>query len=201
MLLMVEYGFWNSEVRIDVEHKQSYHFFFSHVCPADKVGRLDPKTKAIKEFHVPISGAGPIVMRAETKNAEGDYLLWFACTLGGALASVNERTGVVKVYPESAVSNAVEVAQDYNNNVWISHIAMNTLGVFDTKLHNFTEIVMPGTIAPTPVSVPLYGGSGIFCKPVGAPSFGKGGIGDAIWFTQLIENRLVRFDIEGLNFD
>ena len=77
---------------------------------------------------------------------------------------------------------------------------MNSLGVINTKTHNYTEIIMPGTIAPASVSVPIYGGPGISCKPIGDPRFGHKGIGNAIWFTKLMENRLVRFDLNGLHF-
>ena len=55
---------------------------------------------------------------------------------------------------------------------------------------------MPGTLVPLPVSVPLFGGSGIYCKPVGNPH--TRGTGNAVWFTQLTANRLVRYDLDGL---
>ena len=164
-----------------------------------KVGRLDRKTGRIQEFPVPPSATGPVVMRAETTDSKtGDKLLWFASVVGGGLGSINERTKEILFYPENVASNAVENAQDYQNNVWVSHLAQNTLGVFNPTKKNYTEIVMPGSVVGAPVGVPVYGGSGIYCKPVGNP-FTRG-TGNAIWFTQLTSNRLVRFDLDGLVF-
>lgn len=169
-------------------------------APGQKVGRLDRGSGTIKEFAIPASAAGPVVVRAETRDRNtGDYLLWFASVIGGGVGSINERTGKVKFYAENVASNAVEVAQDYSNNIWISHVAQNTLGVYNPTYNNFTEIVMPGTVAATPVSVPVFGGSGIYSKPVGNPFTGAG-TGNFMWFTQLTLNRLVRYDLRGLTY-
>ncbi|USW51423.1 Putative WD40/YVTN repeat-like-containing domain superfamily [Septoria linicola] len=162
----------------------------------NKVGRLDRQTGRIKEYQIPLAGAGPVVIRGETLDPNGDYLLWFPSVIGGALCSINQRTGEILVYPENVASNAEQVAQDYSGNLWISHVVQNTLGVFNPKYKNFTEVIMPGTIVPGPVGLPVYGGTGIYCKPVGNP-FTRG-TGNAIWFTQLTANRLVRYDLDGL---
>ncbi|EME82256.1 uncharacterized protein MYCFIDRAFT_83884, partial [Pseudocercospora fijiensis CIRAD86] len=160
----------------------------------NKIGRLDRSTGKIGEWSVPLpNGASPVVMRAETQAPNGDYLLWFAAFTGSSLCSINQRTKQIVCYPENVASNAQQIAQDYHNNVWISHTLQNTLGVFNAKTKNFTEIIMPGTVAATPVSAPAYGGTGIYCRPVGNP-FTRG-TGNAIWFTQLTLNRLVRYDL------
>ncbi|KAK4501100.1 hypothetical protein PRZ48_006906 [Zasmidium cellare] len=165
----------------------------------NKVGRLDRQTGKITEYPVPLSAANPVVMRAETQDPEtGDYLLWFACVLGGGIASINQRTKAITFYSEFPITTAVEVAQDYSDNVWVSHVSSNTLGVYNPRYDNFTEIVMPGTVVPLPVSLPLFVGSGIYSKPVGNP-FTRG-TGNAIWFTQLTANRLVRYDLDGLTY-
>ncbi|KAF7186213.1 Virginiamycin B lyase [Pseudocercospora fuligena] len=165
----------------------------------NKVGRLDRGTGKIAEWSVPLpNGASPVVMRAETQASNGDWLLWFAAFTGSSLCSINQRTKQILCYPENVASNAQQVAQDHQNNVWISHTLQNTLGVFNPTTKNFTEIIMPGTIAATPVSAPAYGGTGIYCKPVGNP-FTRG-TGNAIWFTQLTTNRLVRYDLNGLKY-
>lgn len=112
--------------------------------------------------------------------------------------SINQRTKEIKVYPENVGANSQQVAQDYQDNLWVTHTVQNTLGVFNPKFRNFTEVVMPGSIVPGPVGVPTYGGSGIYCKPVGNP--GTRGTGNAVWFTQLTANRLVRYDLDGLRY-
>lgn len=189
------FGFSSSEVsRLGVVIRPSNVLISNTV---NKVGRLDRQTGRIEEFSIPPNGAVPVVMRAETQDPEtGDDLLWFASQAGGALCSINQRTKEILVYPENFLSTAQQVAQDYQDNVWISHTLQNTIGVFNPRFENFTEVIFPESIVAAPVGIPVFGGTGIYCKPVGNP-FTRG-TGNAIWFTQLSANRLVRYDLNGL---
>jgi len=128
---------------------------------ANKFGRFDRKTHEFEEYSLGIAGAAPVVVRAETVDENGDTHLWAACVLGGSVADINLKTKKVTIHTEPSLeSNAVEDAQDYADNVWISHVLQSTLGVVNPHTGNITEIAIPGAIANAPVSVPIFGGSG-----------------------------------------
>ena len=95
---------------------------------------MDRKTHKIEEYQIPLSGVAPIVVRAETFDKNGDAHIWAACVLGGSVADINLRTKKITVHTEpDGPSNAVEDAQDYSDNVWISHLAKTTLGVLNPR--------------------------------------------------------------------
>lgn len=166
-----------------------------------KFSRFDRKTHKIEEYPLGLAGFAPIVVRSETFDENGDATIWVTCSGGGRVAGINLRTEKVTVIMEpSFASTAEQVAQDYNDNAWIAHALQNTIGVLNSRTGNITELRVPGTINGDSPNVIPYGGTGIFAKLIGAPTFGHKSAGNAMWFTQLRLNRLLILNLKGLTF-
>ena len=61
---------------------------------ADLIGRVDPRTGAIREFHLPNPNSGPHGLVAD---AAGN--IWYTANFAGAIGKLDPRTGTVTEYP------------------------------------------------------------------------------------------------------
>ena len=147
-----------------------------------KIGRFDPRTKAFKEYPVPLPQlATPAVIRVET---EGRYI-WFTAFVGNALGRLDKNTGEIEAFSNPLPGGLVaEDTLDSDGNIWFSSATQNVLSKLDPRSGEIEQIVMPGTVVVAPVSVPLYF--------VIAMNYGPG---DAVWFTEETVNRVGRYDL------
>lgn len=148
---------------------------------ADQVGRLNQSTGEIQEFPVPLTGALPAVMRAET---ESRYL-WFTCLGGNALGRIDEITYQVDVFTVPTPGAApVEDDADDKGRVWFSTLTENNLNYYDPASDSFTKIDQgDGLIPDLPVGLP----------PAADIAIHYDGGTASMWFTELINNRVGRY--------
>ncbi len=88
------------------------------------IGKLDPKTGALKEYPVPLLKPGyPEGSLDLVEDKSG--LLWFGMMFQGALANINPKTGEVKTYPlppewndNAAQPNMIGTSFDSTGKIW-----------------------------------------------------------------------------------
>lgn len=148
---------------------------------AQKIARLNFTDATWKEYDVPVGGLGPAVMRAET---EGKYL-WFTAFIGNGLGRVDMTTGEIVAFPNSSpLSFPTEDTVDSEGNVWFSTATQNTLNKLNPATGEITTIEQPDTIVTAPVSLPLAADIAMHYGP-----------GNAMWFTEVANNRVGRYQL------
>ena len=148
---------------------------------ANKIGRLDPATGEIVEYDVPLSLTQPTVMRAET---EGKYL-WFTAFVGNGIGRIEMATGEVTAFTNpSLLSFPTEDTVDSSGNIWFSTATQNTLNYLTPSTGSFTTVKQPGTLIVAPISIPPAVDIAIHYGP-----------GNAIWFTEVANNRVGRYQL------
>jgi len=148
----------------------------------NKIGRLDPSTGDITEYPLPLTCAGPAVMRAQSQ----DRYLFFTCLIGNAVGRIDMTNGDIKVYPNDIpLSFPAEDDIDSEGRIWYSTISQNTLNYVDPTTGKNVHIRQPGTLVTAPVSVPPYADIAIHYGP-----------GNAIWFAEVLSNRIGRYQLD-----
>lgn len=126
--------------------------FFTELL-GQKIGRFDPHTRTFTEYPVPLSLSGPAVIRVETENR----YIWFTAFIGNGMGRLDKVTGEITATPNSLVGGFVaEDTIDGDGMIWYSTANQNTLSKLNTKTGEQSKVVIPGTSAVAPVSVPLY---------------------------------------------
>lgn len=147
---------------------------------ANKIGRLDLNTGTFIEYPVPILLSGPAVIRAET---EGRYI-WFTAFTGNYVGRLEMTTGAIKTFGSQTLLSFPTVnTVDRDENVWFSTATRNTLNYID-KAGNINSIVQPGTLIEAPISIDPRVNIGMHYGP-----------GNAIWFSEVLRNRIGRFQL------
>ena len=145
-----------------------------------KIGVLEPSTGDIIEYTVPLDLLGPAVIRVETQGA-----VWFTATVGNGVGSINMETGEFTAYPNDIpASLPSEDTLDLTGNVWYSTFNDNLLNRIDGSTGALTHIEMPGTIIPSPVSLPYFFSVAVHYGP-----------GNAVWYTNELANQVGRYQL------
>jgi streptogramin lyase len=147
-----------------------------------KIARFNFTDATWKEYPVPLlGGLGPAVMRAET---EGRYL-WYTAFIGNSVGRVDMFTGEMKAFTNpSPLSFPTEDTVDSEGNVWFSTATQNTLNKLIPSTGEIQTFEQPDTIVTAPVSLPLAADIAVHYGP-----------GNAIWFTEVANNRVGRFQL------
>ena len=179
---------------------------------ADKVGVLDPKTAAFREFPIP-TGARPHGVIADA----GGFV-WWTESRGNHLGRLDPRSGEMKRYPlphERSGPHSLALARD--GAIWLTEIGGNRIARFDPATERFTEHEVP-TKRSRPYGIAIDARGDVwFCEFTGDkigrldPATGKmteyspptprsgprrlrldrdGGV----WFTEYNTNRIARLD-------
>ena len=146
---------------------------------ANKIAKFDVQTKHFTEYRVPLpGGAAPAVIRAESPKGT----LWSTCLVGGSIARITMATGEITLLQDTLSSLPSENTVDGDGNVWYSTIGRGTLNKIDPVTNKVTQVAQPGILGlPLPaVSADL---------PI------MYGPGNALWFTELANNRIGRYQL------
>ncbi|CZR69203.1 uncharacterized protein PAC_19103 [Phialocephala subalpina] len=130
-----------------------------------KIGRLNATDGTFKEYPIPLTLLGPVVMRAET---QGQYL-WFAAFLANAIGRIDMYTREI----------------DGDGNIRFSTATQNTLNNLTPSTGEITTVQQPGTLLTAPISVPPAVDIATHYGP-----------GNAIWFTEVANNRIGRYNLD-----
>lgn len=153
---------------------------------ANKIARLNPSTGIIDEWPLPLSLLTPSVMRAET---EGRYL-WFTSIAGNALGRFDMFTYTAQAFPiPELLATPIENTVDSRGNVWFSTLLRNSLNYLTPASGEFTSIKQPGAdVSVLPQLLPDL-------PPAGNIAVHYNAVEDAIWFSELVNNRIGRYQI------
>jgi virginiamycin B lyase len=107
---------------------------WSHV-----LGRLDPKTGAMKEFTLP-KGAGP---HGLIEDKEGN--IWYTGNANGTMGKLNPKTGEVREYkmPDPAARDPHTPLFDLKGNLWFSLQQANMVGRLNPATGEIKLVTMP----------------------------------------------------------
>jgi virginiamycin B lyase len=138
---------------------------------ANVLGRLDPKTGAMKEFPLKTPKSGPHGLTADK-----DGNIWYTANSAGLVGRLNPKTGEVKEYPmpEAAARDPHTPIFDKNGTLWFTLQASNMIG---RLIPNTGEITLVSP--PTPRTNPY----GMVVDSKGTP-----------WFVQFAVNKLSSID-------
>jgi virginiamycin B lyase len=118
------------------------------------VGRLDPKTGAVKLAVSPTADSAPYGMVFDSKGK-----LWFSEWQAPKLASVDADTmAITEVVLPNAETRPRRIAIDTNDVIWISDYSRGYLGMYDTKTGKTKEWPSPGGPRSQPYGITVLNG-------------------------------------------
>lgn len=128
------------------------------------MGRVDPKTGAIREYKLKSPYTGP---HGLTEDAEGN--VWFTGNHAALIGKIDPRTGNVTEYPmpDPAAKDPHSLAFDQHGVLWFTVQQANMLGRLDPKTGQIKLVT-----SPTPKSRPY----GILVNSKGTPIFVEFGV-------------------------
>lgn len=126
---------------------------------ANKLGRLDPKTGAIREYSLKTPHTGP---HGLVEDKDGN--VWFTGNHASLIGKLDPKTGIVTEYklPDPAAKDPHTLAIDQAGTVWFTVQQANMLGRLDPKSGEIKLVT-----SPTPRSRPY----GLLVNSKGIPIF------------------------------
>lgn len=112
----------------------------------NKIARIDPKTRKIKEFALP-DATGSVIGGAGSK---ADNAHWFITMRTNKLVRFDYATHAIEEYQIPTPNAAPFVVRAYDDGVWFTMYGANAIGHFDPATKQLTEIPVP-----TPNSAPV----------------------------------------------
>jgi virginiamycin B lyase len=125
----------------------------------NKIGRLDPKSGAFKEYPLKVENSGPHGLVADR---EGN--IWFTGNFAGYIGKLDPRTGTVTEYkmPESGIDDPHTAVFDAQGTLWFTAQVANVVGRLDPRTgkievrHVPTKNSHPYGIATNSQGVPFF---------------------------------------------
>jgi virginiamycin B lyase len=107
---------------------------------ANVVGRLDPKTGAMKEYKLKTPNSGP---HGLTEGKDGN--IWFTANTGGYVGRLDPKTGDIKEFkmPDSAARDPHTPRFDVKGNLWFTVQQANMVGRLNPQTGEIKLITMP----------------------------------------------------------
>jgi virginiamycin B lyase len=126
---------------------------------ASVIGRLDPKTGAMKEFETKTPASGPHGLTADT-----DGNIWFTANFKGYVGKLNPKTGDITEYPtkDPAARDPHTPIFDPKGTLWFTLQGANMVGRLNPKTGDMKLVT-----SPTPRSNPY----GMVVSSKGVPSY------------------------------
>ncbi len=126
---------------------------------SNTLGRLDPKTGAIKEYGLPTTESGPHGLAIEKYGA-----IWFTANFKGYIGRLNPATGEVKEYPmpDRSARDPHSLVIDKNGIIWFTVQQGNFVGRLDPASgrirlkHSPSRNSLPYGIALDSKQVPFF---------------------------------------------
>jgi virginiamycin B lyase len=115
---------------------------------ANKLGRIDPKTGAIREYTLKSAHSGP---HGLVEDKDGN--IWFTGNVGGFIGKLDPKTGITTEYamPDPAAKDPHTLIFDHDGMLWFTVQQANMVGRLDPKSGEVKLVT-----SPTPKSRP-YG--------------------------------------------
>ena len=115
---------------------------------SNKLGRVDPKTGAIREYSLKTPFSGP---HGLTEDKDGN--IWFTGNIGSFIGKLDPKTGLVTEYkmPDPAAKDPHTLVFDHDGVLWFTVQQANMIGRLDPKTGEVKLVT-----SPTPKSRP-YG--------------------------------------------
>jgi virginiamycin B lyase len=107
---------------------------------ANVLGRLDPKTGAMKEFKLETPNSGPHGLTEDK-----DHNIWFTDNTGGYVGKLNPQTGDITEFkmPDPAARDPHTPRFDVNGNLWFSLQNANMVGRLNPQTGEIKLVNMP----------------------------------------------------------
>lgn len=121
---------------------------------AGAIGRLDPRTGAIRIWPVP-STTPTIPSSPYSLTITPNGRVWFSEFAGGAIGTLDPQTGQITLYglPNPQVQ-VFSLATDAAGRLWFTEVLPGKLGIFDPATGALTELPVPAVSGDSPA---LYG--------------------------------------------
>jgi len=131
---------------------------------ANKLGRLDPQSGAMKEYPVP-SQSGP---HGLVEDKDGN--VWFTANFGGYIGKLDPATGDVKQYPlpDPRARDPHTLVIDHDGIVWFTVQVGNFVGRLDPATGK-VKLVQPPTANARPYGMAVNSRNQVFFVEFGAP--------------------------------
>jgi virginiamycin B lyase len=143
---------------------------------AGAIGRLDPRTGAIRIWPVP-SPAPKIPSSPYSLTVTPQGQVWFSDFAGGAIGTLDPASGQVILYDlPNPQAQVFSIATDTTGRIWFTEVLAGKLGMFDPTTGTLTELPVPAISKYPPALYELV----IDHK-------------DMIWFVDVGSHTLVRY--------
>lgn len=152
-----------------------------------QIGRLNYTSGEIVEFPLPPSAFGPAVVRANFTNPDR---VCFTGFLSGSNSCLFTDNGTFEVFPNTGIaaplSFPAENTKDLrrNDTIYYSTASQNEINILNITSGAISKIAYPGTLVAEPISVPF--GFNIMMNY---------GPGQAVFFAEVTQNRVVRYQL------
>ena len=118
---------------------------------AGQISRLDPTTRKITEYPLPVTLLGPSVMRVQVGTD-----LWFCLLQGNGLGRIDTSTGKIDLFFSPQLGELpAENAADPAGNIWFSSFFSDTINYFSPSTNTFRKLTIPGS-DPIDQRLPRY---------------------------------------------
>jgi virginiamycin B lyase len=107
---------------------------------ANVLGRLDPKTGAMKEYKLKIPNSGP---HGLTEDKQGN--IWFTANTGGYVGKLDPKTGEITEYkmPDPAARDPHTPRFDVRGNLWFTLQQANMVGRLNPQTGEIKLVTLP----------------------------------------------------------
>ncbi|KAF3008468.1 hypothetical protein E8E13_004363 [Curvularia kusanoi] len=144
------------------------------------ITKFDVKTKQFTRYPLPLDGLGPAVIRVETENR----YIWITGFLSNSNIRFDTQTEKIDVFTDPLpASFPAENTVDEQGRVWYSTTTRNTIQYLDQN-NEPVIIDMPDSGVTSPISVPPGLNIAIHYGP-----------DNAIYFSQILNNRVGRYQL------
>lgn len=176
------------------------------------IGRLDPKTGAMREFATSSDGSGPHTLVI----SDDGRTIWFTLQSGNRIGQLDTASGRIREYPTSGGPYGITL--DREGRVWFCRMGDDRLGILDPATGKMAELALPkgsrprrmATAPDGSVWVTLYGHNKLVqvdpsarrvVHEVALPAGGDGGAyavtvdgAGVVWANEIRTDTVVRFD-------
>jgi virginiamycin B lyase len=131
---------------------------------ANVLGRLDPATGAIKEYHLNPQ-TGPHGLKEDN-----DGNIWFTGNFAGLIGKLDPKTGAVTAYkmPDPAAKDPHTLVFDHDGIIWFTVQVGNKVGRLDPKTGEI-KLVTPPTPGARPYGIVVNSKNVVYFVEFGAP--------------------------------
>jgi virginiamycin B lyase len=134
---------------------------------ANVLGRVDPKTGAIKEFHLKTEHSGPHGLMEDK-----DGNIWYTGNTGSLMGRLDPKTGAVTEYPTPESGDPHTLMFDNNGILWFTMQNLNRIGRLDPAT-GAMKLLTPPTAGARPYGMALNSKGIMFFDEFGINKIGS----------------------------